>query len=373
MKSISIGRVNAVLFLIILTTVILYYGQDFLIPLTFSILLAMLLLPVSRRLESHGVSRIWSTLLSILLILLFVAIIIAIIGAQAVSFSEDLPNIQIKSQKLLEAVQHWIEQRFGVAPEQQIAYLKRGVGNISQSANTYITAALSNTMGLITGFVLTLLYFFFLMWKREKYEVFFLRLVAAENQPTVKKELEAITKVSSQYLIGRLISMVFLAFVYAVGFSVIGLKNGVLLAFVAVIPTIVPYVGAFIGGFFPIIMALITGTPGMVMPVAGVLIAAQVFDNNIIEPLAQGGTLDISPIITIIAIVLGEMIWGVAGMILFIPMFAIVKIICEHIPALSPYGYLLANEMEEPGWVHQLKEWFYKTKSRLKNDGSDQK
>ena len=63
---------------------------------------------------------------------------------------------------------------------------------------------------------------------------------------------------------------------------------------------------------------------------------------------------------TIVAIVLGELVWGISGMILFIPMFAILKIICDHIPSLHPYSFLLANEVEEPHWVNTVKKWFKK-------------
>jgi len=120
------------------------------------------------------------------------------------------------------------------------------------------------------------------MWKREKYQEFFLRLTTPESKPDTEKELHEITRVASQYVIGRLISMAFLAFVYT---------------------------------------------------------------------------------FTIVAIVLGELVWGVAGMILFIPLFAVLRIICEHHPALHPYSFLLANDVEEPQWLEKVKGWFGKEKS----------
>ena len=87
---------------------------------------------------------------------------------------------------------------------------------------------------------------------------------------------------------------------------------------------------------------------------------AQIIDNNIIEPLVEGNSLNLSPIITIVAIVLGELVWGIAGMVLFIPLFAVLRIICDHIPALHPYGYLLANDVNDPKWVEKVKGWFNK-------------
>ncbi|GEO04811.1 AI-2E family transporter [Adhaeribacter aerolatus] len=360
MRSISIYRANAVLLFAILSFYALYHARTFFIPLFFAILLAMLLAPVSRKLENWGINRIGATFICMLLFLLFIAAIFGIIAAQAASLAEDLPQIQKKFQQLLDGLQSWIESQFGVAPERQITILKSQVSKFLESPGKSVSATLSGIMGLGTGFVLVLLYFFFLMWKREKYEEFFLKLVSDENRPIVKKELKDINRVASQYLIGRLISMAFLAIFYAIGFSVVGLKNGLLLSLIAVIPTIIPYIGSFIGGFFPLMMALVTGSPGMLLPVVIILILAQVIDNNIIEPIVEGESLDISPIFTIVAIVVGELTWGLAGVILFVPMFAVIKIICDHIPALHPYAFLLDNDTEEPAWVEKIKGLFGK-------------
>jgi predicted PurR-regulated permease PerM len=358
MRGFSIYRIAMVQLVAILTFIILYYGRIFLIPIAFAILFSMMLLPVSRRLENWGVSRIPATFLCILIILLFIAGIFFIIAAQAANLSQDLPQIQQQLQQLLDTGQQWIQQQFGVAPQEQIQFVKSQISNFSQYFNKFATGLISGSLGMLSGFALILLYFFFLMWKREKYEAFFLKFSDNENQTEVRQELQEITKVASQYLLARLLSMLFLAICYAIGFSIVGLKNALLISLVAVLPTIIPYVGAFIGGFFPLIMALVAGSSGMVLPVIIVLIVAQVIDNNIIEPLVEGNSLNLSPVITIAAIVLGELTWGIAGMILFIPLIAIIRIICDHIPALNPFGFLLANDVEEPKWVEKIKGWF---------------
>lgn len=362
MKSISIYRLNAILLFFILTTILLYYGKSFLVPLLFSILFSMLLLPVCRWLESKGVTRIWSTLIGILIIIAFITGIVAIIVGQGAALTEDLPQMQAKAQQMVEKAQQSVETNYGISPKEQAQYIKKGIDSLSESGNTFFKGVFSTLFGLLSSLVLILLYFFFIMWKREKYKEFLLKLVKDENREKVSGELRKISHVSGRYLIGRLISMGFLAVVYMIGFSIIGLPNGLLLALVAVLPTIVPYIGAFVGGFFPMAIALVAGTPDMVLPTLILLVVAQVIDNNIIEPLVEGEVMDISPIFTIIAIVLGEMLWGIAGMILFIPIFAIIKIVFDHIPSLHPYSFLLNNDVEEPRWVNALKKKFKRKK-----------
>lgn len=364
MKNLPVYRLNAFLLMILLIIAFLYYAKDFLIPLLFAILLSMLLMPACRKLESWGVSRVGSTFLGLGIILAFLAGIIWIIIAQGQSISEDWPKMAANAEKIFDNIQSWINTRYGIPPGEQSHWLGKGIQKIGQSGGAIASGFFSGLMGIITSFVLTMLYFFFLMWKREKFGEFLLKLVAPENRKEVAKELEEIRGVSEKYLIGRLISMSFLAIFYMIGFSIAGLENALLVALVAILPTIVPYVGSFVGAIFPLAIALVSGNQDLLLPIGLILIAAQVIDNNIIEPLVEGESLDISPIFTIIALVLGEMFWGVAGMILFVPMFAILKIVCDHIPALHPYSFLLQNEIDEPKWITKIRGYFSKKKRR---------
>ncbi|RNI28176.1 AI-2E family transporter [Rufibacter immobilis] len=344
----------------VLAVVILYYARLFLIPIGFAILLSMLLLPVSNWLENKGVGRIAATLLCILLVIVTIALILLIIAAQAANLSEQWPQIQGKLQEMVTQVQQWVQQQFGVAPQEQIKFVQEQIQKFSQSANQFGTSLLKGSLGLITSFALVLLYMFFLLWKREKYHQFFLKLFSAEHQDNVRVALREITEVAGQYLAGRLFSILFITAFYAIGFSIIGLENALLVAPIAALPILVPYIGAFVGSIFPLVMALVSGSTGMVVPTVAVMLVAQAIDNNIIEPLVMGAKLNLSPFFTIVAVVSGELVWGVAGMILFEPLFAVIRIVCGHVRGLHPYAYLLENEVAEPNWVKKLKNLFSK-------------
>jgi predicted PurR-regulated permease PerM len=363
MKSISIYRVNAVLFFCLLSVIILYYGRIFLIPLSFGILLAMLMLPVSRKLESWGISRVGSVWLCILLILVVLALGVLVISAQLNTFLEDLPQIQQKVKQLIDSLQRWVQSRLGVDPQGQMSMVKKNVGQLGQSTSNSIKSVFFSTVGGLVTTGLVLVYVFFLLWKREKYEKFLLKLSREDNRDQVCQVLAESTKVASEYLGGRLLSMLALAVIYAVGFLIVGLKNALLLSLIAVIPTIIPYLGPYIGGFFPMAMALTSPEAGLVLPVLIVLVVAQALDNYFIEPFVLGANLDLSPFITIVSIVIGEMLWGVAGMILFVPLVAVLKIFLDHIPRLHAYAFLLGEEGEAtngPGWVDKVISWFKK-------------
>src|SRR5690606_1083523 len=133
-KSISLYRLNGLLLLGVLFVVVMYYGRVFFIPLAFSVVISMLMLPVSRKLERWGFNRFWATIFCVLLLLLFAAGFILIIAAQAASFSEDLPQIQQRLHEILNQVQGWIQQEFGVEPHRQLSFVKTQIAKIGQSA-----------------------------------------------------------------------------------------------------------------------------------------------------------------------------------------------------------------------------------------------
>lgn len=159
-----------------------------------------------------------------------------------------------------------------------------------------------------------------------------------------RKVIGKISKIAQQYLGGRLISIVILAVLYVIGFSIIGLKNGLLLSAIAAIMTFIPYVGPFLGGFVPFFMAIVSGSFNQAIWVTVIITLAQLFDNYFIEPYVVGGSVNISPFFTIFILILGGVVWGIAGVILFLPMLGILKIVFENIEGMEPYAYLIGDQ-----------------------------
>jgi predicted PurR-regulated permease PerM len=361
MKSISLSRVNHFLWLFILAVVILYFAQNVLIPLVFGTLLAMLMTPVCRKLDKKGLKRGLSVTICILILLLVLAAVITIIGIQVANIGQDLPNIQKKSDLLLEKVHSTVQELFHVSPEKQIGFVKEQAQTLAKSAGGLYKGVLSGFTGLIGGLLLTLVYTFLLLFHKEKYEVFFLRLYHGDNLVEPRKVIAEVSKVAQHYLTGRLLSVVILTVLYAIGFLIVGVNNAILLAGVAALMTIVPFIGAIVGGLIAILMALVSADSLQpALGAAGVVLFVQIIDEYFIEPYVIGGEVNLSALATIVSIVIGEAIWGIAGMILFIPLVAILKIVFDHVEGLQPYGYLLGDQQESKDTKDRLKAWFKK-------------
>ena len=151
---------------------------------------------------------------------------------------------------------------------------------------------------------------------------------------------------------------------YSIGFTIVGLKNAFFFAVLCGIFEIVPFVGNLTGNILAALMALTQGG-GMPM-VIGILITygiVQFLQTYILEPLVVGTEVNINPLFTIMGLVVGELIWGIPGLVLAIPLLGITKIVCDHIPDLKPYGFLIGREKSnKPDLSEKIKSIFKKNK-----------
>ena len=94
-------------------------------------------------------------------------------------------------------------------------------------------------------------------------------------------------------------------------------------------------------------MALLTYDDfGSAIGVIGACAAIQFIDNHFINPYVVGGSVRINPLTALLALVASAMIWGVYGMLLCIPVTGMIKVVCDNVEALKPYGYIIGHEME---------------------------
>lgn len=336
----DLSRINRLLFFTVLISIILYFGKEFFIVVIFAGLLAMLMAPLSNRLEKNGVGRIFSSLISTLAIVAVITGIVFLLSSQISSVSEDFPQIKSRLEEGVIRLETWINNTFGITSDQ----LKSQASEALSNAGGFITGFVKGTFSFIGGLLLILVFTFLFLLHREKYENFAVMLYSEDRKSEAKKMIGSISKVAQQYLTGRLISIFILAILYIIGFTIIGLKNALLLAVIAAIMTFIPYIGPFLGGFVPFFMAIVSGSFNQSIWVLVIITLAQLFDNYFIEPYVVGGSVNISPFFTIFILILGGVVWGIAGVILFLPLLGILKIVFEHVEGLGPYAYLIGDQ-----------------------------
>ena len=348
-------RVNQYLFFFVLLIVVMFFGKAFLVPIVFASLLAMLMAPVCRRFEGWGLNRAFATIGCVLILVVVLAGMALIISTQISTFAENISAIQTKGQELLHQAQAWIQEQIGMSPQEQEEVVKKEAEKSSQQGPTLPARILAGIISTLTGIVLTLVITFLMIYNKEQFEGFFLRLYDDHDKDKVKTIVSQISQVSQKYLTGRAMSVLIIATLYSVGLLIVGVKNAVLLAGIAAMLTVIPYLGTVLGGLFPVMMGLLTQDVQTALWAGVVMVAVQTIDNYFIEPNVVGGEVNLNALWSILSIIAGGMIWGVSGMILFLPLFGIIKIICDHVEALKPVGYLMGDSNgKKPS---RLKEW----------------
>jgi predicted PurR-regulated permease PerM len=354
-----VQRLNQYFLFGILLVVLLYYAKIILVPIILGALLAMLMAPVCRLLESKGFNRASSCSVSIIILLIAIAGIVTIIVVQVNSFAEDISEAEQKGKQLLSQAQIFIEDNFNIKREEQESIAREQTETAKKNGGTFIGQMLGKITTTVGTLVLMLVYCFLFLYNKEKFENFFVKLYSDEDSEKVKNIVGRISLVSQKYLTGRVMSILIISTEYSIALSIIGLKNAVLLGCIAGLLTIIPYIGTVLGGLFPFVMALVTeDTFEPALWVAASILIIQTIDNYFVEPNIVGGEVNLSAMTSILSIIAGGIIWGVAGMVLFIPILGIIKIICDHIESLKPIGFIIGDPDEEQSF--KIREWFRK-------------
>ena len=140
--------------------------------------------------------------------------------------------------------------------------------------------------------------------------------------------------------------MVVVAAISCMVFWLIGIKYAVLLGLLVGLFNIIPYLGIFAALVLSVLITFATGPIENAVWVGVSVIAIHIVDSNFLLPTIVGSKVRLNALITFLGIILGEMMWGLSGMFLSIPIIAIFKIIFDRIEPLKPWGYLLGGDYE---------------------------
>jgi predicted PurR-regulated permease PerM len=186
------------------------------------------------------------------------------------------------------------------------------------------------------------------MYYRTRIKKFVLQLISNRQKENAQQVIHDIQKVTQQYLTGIGWMILCLWVMYSIGFSIVGVKYAVFFAILCGLLEIVPFIGNFTGNMLAILMVIIQGGgTGMILAVLATYAIVQFLQTYLLEPLVVGAEVNINPLFTIIVLVLGELIWGIPGLMLAIPLLGVVKIICDHIEPLKPYGFLIGYDRKK--------------------------
>ena len=328
------------LLLIFLIIAALYLAKEFLIPLIIGGILATLFLPFSHFMERRKIPKGVAVFICLLTLLSIVATFFALIGWKVSGLITDVTLIKQKSIETFTQVQEYIFNHLGISIEEQSQIIKGEKPSISGMVQT----VLSSLSVLFTNFILVLAYVFFLLYYRGHIKNFLLRLTAPAQRTEMEQVISSCTTVSQQYLLGMAKMIVCLWIMYGIGFSAIGVENALFFAVLCGLFEIVPFIGNIVGTTLTVLVTALHGaTPATLGGIVLTYGIVQFIQGWVLEPFIVGSQVKINALFTITALVVGELIWGIPGIILAIPILAIFKILCDHVEPLKPYGFLIGE------------------------------
>jgi len=322
-------------------------GKEVLDPLMFGLLFAILLLPVSNFFEKKlRLPRSMSSLLSILLFVGFVFGIGYLVGSQISNLASDWPQLKNQVSQSVGDLQDWITSAFHVNASKQMTYINNTTKKLISSGTDVIETTFGAISSLMLFYTFIMIFTFFILFYRRLLFKFIIWVFNEDNAPIVHDIVENIQSILRQYIIGLLLEMGIVATIACTAFWIIGVKYAVLLGLIVGLFNIIPYVGIFTALFLSGIITFATGTIKETLFVVVSVIGIHAVDSNLLLPTIVGSKVRLNALITFLGIVFGEMVWGLSGMFLSIPVMAIMKIIFDRIESLKPWGFLLGGDYE---------------------------
>jgi len=321
----------------------LYYTKNFIVPLLFATIFAILLDGVvvfcTRRLR---LPRTLAILLVLFFALAFTLGIVLLIGYQGSTFLEDLPKLMDRIGKVFTDITHWIGMKTGVSDQKIDELYEQTKETQMKKSSAIVGKTLTGLNNALTMLFLMPIYIFMFLYY--KYHLLgFLKNRLLKTRAHIGSILADIKTLIQFYLLGLITELVIVSGLNSLGLFIIGVDYAILLGLISGILNLIPYIGSLIAGALAAIVALTSPAPLDALWVVVSFSFVQFVDNTFIVPLIVGSRVRLNAFVSLVGVIAGGALWGVPGMILSIPMLGILKVIFDKTPAMEAWGFLLGD------------------------------
>ncbi len=337
LSEINITLKNILLFtLFIITISVVYYSINILLILLLSLFIAYILNPLVELMIKIRIPRVLAVVILVVimlaLILVFLALILPFIITDLIAFVKQLPNyINILFAKIEELL---IYLKIEISFDHIKTFIIEKIDSISSYALNTLTTALTSLKGAVSGiiniFIIPVMVFF-LLKDLPQLKVYGLNILESLDMKKVADLVSEFEKLIGKYFKGMIIVGLILSVLYSAVLKIVGVDHGILLGVITGMGVIIPYVGFGIGLFVSLFITIIQfqdfAHPLYVL--IGFTIV-QMMESFVITPKIVGDSLGLSPIVVIIALLIGGSLFAIPGMLLALPMAAFIKILIDR-------------------------------------------
>ena len=323
----------------------IYTAQNILIPFAFACLLAILLLPVVNFLESIKIPKVFSILISIILAIGFIAGIIYFLSSQIASFMQDIPSIKAHINEHFISLQNWVKEKLHISFQEQNDYLNQQANKLKETGTGYISHTFFSITEALMLLILMPIYTFLLLFYKDHIRKFLFAVFKEEHTIGIQNVISQTKLMIRSYMVGLLIEMGIVATANSTGLILLGVKYAIFFGVLAGVLNLIPYIGMFTATLFTVLVTLTTtDNTSDIIWIVVIFYSIHIVDVNVLMPKIVASRLRINALISILGVVIGGTLTGISGLFLSIPAIAFIKIVCDEVDELKPWGMLMGDE-----------------------------
>jgi len=325
---------------------ILVIAKDIIVPLVFAIIIAILISPLVSYFVRKKINRVIAIIITLLLTFLVISSLCILLFSQASRFGDSWPMLVDKFTEMINQTITWSSSYFDINPQKIHDWIIKTKAELLVNSNAAIGQTIVSVGGGIVVLFLVPVYVFIILYYQHLLLDFIRKVFAKSDQNQVSEIVTQTKTLIQRYLLGLFIEAIMVAVLNTAALLVLGIQYAVLLGIIGALLNVIPYIGGLVAVALPMIIAIATkSTAWYAVYVLIAYYIIQLIDNNYIVPIIVSSKVKINALFSIIVVFAGNAIWGISGMFLSIPLLAIVKLICDHIEPLKPWGFLLGDTM----------------------------
>jgi predicted PurR-regulated permease PerM len=338
-----VQRVQAAALVILATAAVLsllYVAKLVLVVILTSVLLSFVLAPLADALTDFRVPRSLSSLIAVFLLVFSIGSVSYLSYARGVDFMSQVPEYKIRLKHIVDDIKlraEQFEKTTEVLPsepeDKNAVTLKQRNGwrdFFSENASSVSQIFLAITF-------IPFLVYFMLSWQ-DHVRAASVMLFRMENRNTAYVTLGLIAAMIRSFIVGNFMIGLFLSAASMAAFGLMGLPYFYFLGVLSGFLSLVPYLGVVLAILPPVIVGLGYLTTGMFVLTCGIVVGLHLFAMNVLYPMVLGKRLQLNPLAVTISLLFWGWLWGAMGLILAVPVTGALKIICDNIERLRPYG-----------------------------------
>lgn len=333
-------------FLIIATiiTVLSYLLKPVLAPLVLSIILALVFLPIAAWLEKYGFNRFFSSFTTV------VSIMLVFLGIATIGFFQlqqlvgQYGNLEQKFFAKVTEFTDMLPDSFQTPTLSEMEDVEKILPDDLTTLEPVLSGIIKISSDLFSTLFFIPIFMFFILFYRGRV-LRFTNQIESTNSGNINQVIQESKDIIQKYLSGMGLVILIIATLATLGLWALGIKYALLLGIFSAVLTIVPYIGTITGALIPILFAFLTkDSAAYGVGVMALYAVIQIAEANFISPLILGNSVNVNPFVSIIVLLIMGQFWGIIGMIVAVPLTAILVVLISHSEKYAPINILLKND-----------------------------